>query len=245
MNFTDIHSHILPGFDDGADNIDESLAMARQAAEGGTSVLVATPHYDQENAPQKPSEVAEAVGRLQRYLLEESVGLTLAAGMEVRLNTGLLELAEREHGLDGLALGPAGKYMLVDLTLSDYPIGTPDVIYRLQLRGYTPVLAHPERNNYLIKHPKVVREFFDRGIELQVNSGSLEGIFGTEARRTGRALLKEGIARLVASDAHTPGGRNPDLSRTERILTGFAGKKTAELVLEVNPRLVLEGQDLA
>lgn len=242
--FVDLHCHMLPGLDDGAGSVEESLDMARISADGGTSVVVATPHCDFESAALEPRQVESAVAELNGRLERERIPLEIAAGMEVRVNTGLLDIVGRQESLAGLCLGQAARYMLVDLTLSEYPLAATDALFGLQLRGITPVLAHPERNRHLVERPDTVRELVRRGVELQVDSGSLEGIFGKDARRTGRRLLAEGAARLVASDAHDPRERNPDLSRASRIISGILGREAAEVLLAVNPRLALEGLEL-
>jgi protein-tyrosine phosphatase len=109
----------------------------------------------------------------------------------------------------------------------------------------TPILAHPERNRHLVENPSIIRDLVKRGIEIQINSGSLEGIFGESARRTARCLLKEAAARLVASDAHGPLGRSTDLSGAARALSSLLGEEAPRLILGENPGLILEGEELA
>ena len=244
MTWTDLHSHILPGFDDGASSDEEFLEMARVAVEGGTTLMVATPHYECESVSSGSRRTAAAVQEYNGVLRERGIPLVLVPGAEVRITAGLFDMAKEEGGLDELRLGEDGRYMLVDLSLVDMPVATADILFQVQLRGVTPILAHPERNRYLVEHPLVVRDMVERGIEIQVNSGSLEGIYGKEARRTARHLLKEGVARLVASDAHSPRGRSPDLSGAARVLGRLLGKEAPHILMGVNPGLVLEGQEL-
>ncbi|MBU4219679.1 MAG: hypothetical protein KKB90_12055 [Actinobacteria bacterium] len=244
MTWTDIHSHILPGFDDGASSDEEFLEMARIAVEGGTSVMVATPHYDLESTSFELHEVAVAVEDHNSLLRETGIPLCLIPGVEVRINAGLLQLAEKGGGLEDLCLGKNGKCILVELPLMDMPLATLDVFFHIQLRGIIPILAHPERNRYLVKHPSMVRDLVERGIEMQVNSGSLEGIFGKSAKRTAQSLLKENAARLVASDAHGSRVRTPDLSRVAGALDGLLGDGSSHIILEVNPGFILDGEKL-
>ena len=131
-----------------------------------------------------------------------------------------------------------------DLPLADMPVAAPDILYQVQLRGITPILAHPERNRYLVEHPAALKDLVERGIEVQVNSGSLAGIFGKQARNSARLLLKEGAARLVASDAHGTKGRNPDLSGAAKALTRLLGKEAPRLLLEINPGRALDGENI-
>jgi protein-tyrosine phosphatase len=244
LSWTDIHSHILPGFDDGAESNEEFFQMARAAVRGGTSLMAATPHYDCEGPSFEPAEIAAAVAEHNLLLRDNGIPLVLVQGMEVRINAGLFDRVTGGGGLEGMRLGEAGRYMLVDLQLSDMPVATPDILFQVMLRGITPVLAHPERNRYLVEHPSVPRELVERGTVLQVNSGSLEGTYGRDARRAARLMLKEGIATLVASDSHGVRGRSPDMSVAVRLLDRLLGKGASELLMGVNPRKVLEGEEL-
>ena len=245
MTWTDLHSHILPGFDDGASNDEEFLEMAQVAVQGDTSLMAATPHYDCESPAFDTGEAAAAVDQHNGLLREREIPLDLVPGVEVRINAGLFDLAKGGGGLQELCLGGNGKYILVDLPLMNVPVATADILFQIQLCGITPILAHPERNSYLVDHPSVIRDLIERGIEIQVNSGSLDGLFGKAARRTARRLLEEGAARLLASDAHTPRSRSPDLSKAAKMLRGLLGEEAPSLLLSANPGLVLSGEELA
>ncbi len=244
MPFTDIHSHILPGFDDGASDDGEFLYMARVAVRGGTLRMAATPHYDHESPAFEPRRVLEAVKEHGELLRGAGIPLELIPGVEVRANAGLYRLAAEEGGLRQLSLGGGGRYLLCDLPLIDMPTATADILFQVQLAGVVPVLAHPERNRYLSARPEVVKGLVERGVEVQVNSGSLEGLYGKAARSSALSLLGGGMARLVASDAHAPDGRSPDLSGAARILEERFGGDAARILLEVNPERVLAGEDL-
>lgn len=126
----------------------------------------------------------------------------------------------------------------------DVPVGAEETIFRLQLHGCTPILAHPERNRRLADDLALLRDLVDRGVELQVNSGSLLGTYGRTARRVATALLREGLARLMASDAHRAVERHPDLSEAWKKVRGLLGEGAADVLLRENPRAVLYGEVL-
>jgi protein-tyrosine phosphatase len=243
LPWVDIHSHILPGFDDGARDRGEFLRMARRAVEGDTAVIAATPHFDAETPSFEPGRVGEAVEEYRGLLAEEGLALSLEAGVEARLNAGLLEMVLGE-GWKELLLGKGGRYLLVDLPLQGFPVVAREILFRLQLRGIVPVLAHPERNAFLVRRPEEIRAMRKQGVELQVNAGSLTGLYGRAARRAARRLLQEGIARLVASDAHDGEMRNPDLSGAAAAVEGLLGEAAARILLHENPRRVLAGEAL-
>jgi protein-tyrosine phosphatase len=244
LTWTDLHSHILPGFDDGASSDEDFLAMARIAVEGSTSVIVATPHYDHDSPAFTPLEMTSAVQDYRSLLERSGIPLVLVPGMEVRINASLLDLA-KAGDLEEFTLGGNGKYMLVELPMLDMPLATLDIFFQIQLCGVTPILAHPERNRHLMENPSVIKDLVERGIVIQVNAGSLEGIFGEKARRMARRLVKEDAARLVASDAHGPSDRSPDLSGAAGALEKLLGARASHVFLEINPALVLEGKELA
>lgn len=244
MPIIDLHSHILPGFDDGASDDAEFLAMARAAVRGDTVRMAATPHYDPENPGMEVDAVAVAVREHSGLLRGEGIELELIPGVEVRINAGLYRLAREGGGLVRLTLGDGSKYLLSDLPLIDMPSAAADILFQVQLCGFIPILAHPERNRYLATRREEVREMMDRGVEMQVNGGSLEGLYGNTARRSALALLDEGIARLVASDAHSSNGRGADLSGAARIIAERLGKEAQRVLLEVNPERVLAGEPL-
>ncbi|MDD3719117.1 MAG: phosphotransferase [Actinomycetota bacterium] len=244
MPITDLHSHILPGFDDGASNDDEFLAMARAAVRGDTVRMAATPHYDLEKPALELDAVEAAVRERGDILRAEGIGLELVPGVEVRINAGLYRLAREGSGLERLTLGEGRKYLLCDLPLIDMPSATGDVLFQVQLCGIVPILAHPERNRYLAERTDAVRELRERGVEIQVNGGSLLGLYGKTARRSAFVLLDEGIARLVASDAHSPDGRGADLSGAARVIRERLGEGAERALLEANPERVLAGEPL-
>lgn len=240
MSWTDIHSHILPGFDDGASCEEESLEMARVAVRGGTAVMAATPHYDPETPGFEPAEVAVAVEKLGAALKREGIALALVPGVEVRVSAGLFDIAVGDaERLAALTLGGVGMCMLLDLPTGDMPASTPEILYRVRLAGIRTVLAHPERNRYLVEHHQAARDLAEQGVEMQVDSGSIEGVFGRQARRAARRLLKEGAASVVASDAHGTRRRSTDLSGAATALERLMGKDGSRLLLDQNPRSML------
>ena len=168
----------------------------------------------------------------------------LGRGGEGGWNPGLFFPAKEKDKRAGGGSARARKFILVDLPLFDLPVATADVLFQIQLSGLTPILAHPERNRYLVRHPAIVMEMVGRGIELQVNSGSLEGIYGRPAKQSAVSLIKEGAARLIASDAHQPTGRGPDLTKAAAIIERQFGPDATRIMLQENPDRVINGETL-
>lgn len=236
----DLHTHILPGFDDGARDLGEALAMACLAAEDGITCLLATPHWATgEYVPEK-GEVLLAVDVINARLAEEEIPVKVLPGAEYRLEPGL---PERFHKGELLTLGGTGRYLLVEFPATLIPPFAEDLLYALQLLGLTPVVAHPERSPALASNPGFLRALVGRGVLAQVTAASVTGEFGKEARRLALTFLQEGLAHFVASDAHSPEGRAPVLSPALREVERRLGKGTAEYLLE-NARRVVAGRGI-
>jgi protein-tyrosine phosphatase len=234
----DLHTHILPGFDDGARDLGEALAMACLAAEDGITCLLATPHWATgEYAPGK-GEVLSAVDAINARLAEEEIPVKVLPGAEYRLEPDLPERFQK-GGL--LTLGGTGRYLLVEFPAALIPPFAERVLYALQLLGLVPVVAHPERSPALAGNPGFLRALVGRGVLTQVTAASITGEFGKEVRRLALTFLKEGLAHFVASDAHSPEGRAPVLSPALREVERRMGKGTVEYLLE-NARRVVDGR---
>ncbi len=244
MGFVDIHSHMLPGFDDGARSLEECLSMAGAAVRGGITGVIATPHFDLEGDPPGFEAVARVLEEVNERLEGEGVGLTMYPGAELRLSAALLKPRELLPDLDCATLNRRGRHLLIDLSMVDYPLATEEVFFRLQLAGYDPVLAHPERNHYIHSHFETLERLVERGVYLQVNAGSLAGQYGRKVERTAWRILEARLPHLVASDGHAPSSRGLDLKRFRSAVAGRLGEEAARLLFEVNPRRVLAGEPL-
>ncbi len=244
MGFVDVHSHMLPGLDDGARSLEECLSMARAASRGGITEVIATPHLDLEGTAPDLAAVTRSLEEVNERLRRDGVALTLHAGAELRMSAVLLKPQELPCGLDDLTLNRRGKHLLVDLPMIDYPLASEEVFFQLQLAGYAPVLAHPERNHFIHGHFETLSRLVGRGVALQVNAGSLAGQYGRKIRRTGWKILERGLPHLVASDGHSPSSPGLDLKRVRALVAGRLGEEAARLLFEENPRRVLEGEPL-
>jgi len=199
----DLHSHILPGVDDGAQSAEDSFEIARAAVADGIEVLAATPHVRGDYSTS--AETMEAlVDDLRGLLRREGIPLDVRRGGELALEQiGALSDAElRRYGLGG---NPA--YLLVESPYYGWPPALAEILLRLRTIGITAVLAHPERNPEVQAEPERLRELVDAGVLVQVTAASLDGRIGKTARTTGLRLVDRGLAHLIASDAHSAGVR--------------------------------------
>lgn len=218
----DLHCHILPGLDDGAADPATSLAMAELAAADGIRTMVATPHVN--FAYEYPLEaIGRGVCQLNELLSGAAVPVRVVAGAELDV-ARLIELSDGE--LQALSLGDGPSLLL------ESPFGhaglLEDVVFDLQLRGYTTVLAHPERCPTFQRDVELLGRLVERGALCSITAGSLAGMFGSAVRRFALHLLREELVHDISSDAHDPDRRPP--------LIGLARREMDRDVPEMSPR---------
>jgi len=199
----DLHTHILPGIDDGAQTLEDAVAMARVFVAEGVTVVAATPHV-RDDFPTSASVMLHSVAALRRVLDEEEIPLTLLPGAEVAVDW-LVRLDDDE--LRRLSLAGSGRYVLVETPYRGWPVELLERLLRLRAAGFTPVLAHPERNPVVQATLSLLAPLVAGGTLVQVTAASLDGRLGTASYNAGHRLIAAGLAHMVASDAHGSGVR--------------------------------------
>lgn len=210
----DLHCHILPGVDDGPATLDEALALARFAAADGITHVAATPHYHLHTRLPRP-DVLRHVAAFNRHLAAAGVGLTVLPGCEVQVNDTAEYRRDFETG-QFCHYGDGRELTLLEVPWSEHkcPPDVPKLIAWLRGRGFTPILAHPERHNYLRNEPARLRALVDAGAWLQVTVDSLLGNFGPAARAAGERALRDYPDVVLSTDAH-------NLGRCSGLAAGF------------------------
>ena len=205
-SFIDIHTHILPGLDDGPADLAGSLAIARCYQEVGVRKIVATPHFLPGTA-WAPSidKVRARVAELQAALFQAGIDLELVAGMEIAYHR---KLEERILGGTVLPLGNSATY-LIEPSFQGEQDGLLSTLEALLRRGVKLILAHPERVDAFQRRPQMLAPLISQGLRLQVNSGSLLGYFGAKSRDTAEQLRQSESIHFIASDAHDHTRRSP------------------------------------
>ena len=202
----DLHCHVLAGIDDGPRTIEQSVALARDAAAAGTATMVATPHVSRRYA-NDASTIAAKAAELHDRLAAEGLELEVRAGAEIAI-TRALELEPGE--LERLGLG-GGPWLLLEPPFLPSTSGLDIMLADIQRRGHRIVLAHPERCPAFQRDPGMLRAFVRSGILTSITAGSLVGRFGGGVRRFAMDLVAEGLVHNVASDAHDRGARAPGI----------------------------------
>ena len=203
----DLHSHILPGIDDGPSTIDGSLALARAAAAAGTRTIVATPHVNA-RYHNDAATIAGLAAELNARLAAEEIALEVLTGAEIAI-TGVVEIEPGE--LTRLGLG-GGRWLLMEPPFTPIASGLGNLLSAVQRDGYRIVLAHPERCPAFHRDPAMLRSLVLSGVLTSITAGSLVGRFGGEVRRFSLGLVRDGMVHNVASDAHDHVNRPPGIA---------------------------------
>jgi protein-tyrosine phosphatase len=243
VGFVDIHAHLLPGIDDGPDDLEESVAMVGAAAAAGTSTLVATPHLRADFPGVDVLELADRCGELRAAARDVAPALELLGGAEMSVGWAL---AATDEQLALASYGQRGTDLLIETPLANMPPIEP-ILGELRSRGYRVVLAHPERSPEFQRDRERVRQLVEEGALLQINAGSLVSETPlSRTRKLARWLCREGLAHAIASDGHRSTRWRPVglLADGVAALADLVGEGRAEWMAEVVPGAIVEGRDL-
>lgn len=195
----DLHCHILPGIDDGAKQLNDSLAMARMAVEQGITHMLCTPHHNNNKYNNPADQVIANVKNLQDELERLEIPLLLYEGQEVRIGGNILEQIESN---ELLFADLYNRYLLIELPTNELPAYTAPLFRTLIERGHIPILVHPERNSKLIEEPNKLLPFLEMGVLTQLTAPSYVGVFGKKIQQTAKQMVANNLVYMVASDAH-------------------------------------------
>lgn len=239
--FIDIHTHILPGLDDGAQTIDDSLQMAQVAFNDGTTILVATPHVRTVTFDNRKDDILIAAADLNKELTAKGIDLLVLPGAEYYLEP---DLPQRLADGELLTINDAGRHLMIEFPSLLIPEHAERILYEIQLQGVTPIIAHPERNFAFSNNPELLQAYVRRGILAQVTSTSITGLFGPKVRKTALKFVQTGLVQIMASDGHTAGKRAPILGRACQEISRKWGMKYAHNLVAENPQRVINGQSV-
>ncbi len=231
----DLHSHILPGIDDGAPDLAVSLEMARAWVADGVHVVACTPHILPGMYHNTGPAIRSAVAELQAALDKEGIPLKLVTGSDAHVTPDML--AKLRSG-EILSLADT-RYLLVEPPHHVAPARLDEFFFSLLASGYVPILTHPERLSWIETHYNLVQTLFDRGVWMQITAGSLIGKFGRQPKYWAERMLDEGRVHILATDAHEMKRRIPELSRGRDAAAERVGIDEAEHMVVTRPEGVL------
>ena len=236
----DLHTHILPGIDDGVKSMDGAVEFARVAIEDGVKVIVATPHYKEGVWDNQREGILAAVATLREQLKQDDLNVDLRPGSEVHLCPNLVQRVK-----DGMAttLDDNGRTVLLELSLTQYPVELENLVFQMKLAGLQVLFAHPERIRYFQDDIGRYESVVQLGGYGQITTGSVLGSFGNEALRSSQEMLRKGLVHVLASDAHNVRGRPPILSEALEAIEPWVGQRRALSMTTDVPAAMVEGSE--
>jgi protein-tyrosine phosphatase len=239
-SFVDIHCHLIPGMDDGAKSWEQSLAMARMAVADGVRTVVVTPHQLGSFSHNYGQLIRLRTAELQQFLESHQVPLRVLPGADVRIESGMVRLLRAGQVL---TLADRGRHVLLELPHELY-FPLEDVLDELHRAGMVGILSHPERNQGLLKHPRLIAPLVQRGCLMQVTCGSLLGTFGPACSGLAEWMLREGLVHFLATDAHGPTARRPLMRRAFQRVQELVGHDVALDLCCGNPLAIADGREV-
>jgi protein-tyrosine phosphatase len=195
----DIHSHILPGIDDGAQTIEDAIAMANAAASEGITKIIATPHHKNGSYENPKQKILQHVDHLNAVLKERNIPLTVLPGQEVRIYGDILK--DYENG-ELLTLTNESPYLFIEFPSNHVPRYAEQLLFDIQMKGIVPIIVHPERNAEISENPELLYQFVKRGALTQLTAASVAGYFGKKIKKFALQTIEANLAHFIASDAH-------------------------------------------
>jgi protein-tyrosine phosphatase len=236
----DIHSHILPEIDDGAQSLEQALSMAEAAVSEGITHLYATPHHRNGRFENEKPNIINHVDSFNNELQQRNIPLHILPGQEIRLYKELVDDLDRDVFIP---LHHELKYLLIELPSNHVPAYAADTLYELTLRNFTPIIVHPERNSEIIENPEILYDFIITGALAQITASSVIGNFGKKIMIFSHDLLQSNMAHFVASDAHNTTSRGFHLTKAYETIQKQYGIER-RYYLQENAELVMKGESI-
>jgi protein-tyrosine phosphatase len=234
----DLHSHILPGVDDGASDLDVALKMARMAVEDGIQVMACTPHFMPGMYDNTATDIRNRVSQFQSILNNEGIPLQLVVGCDGHIRPDFLTKLRSD---EILRLNDS-RYVLFEPPHNIVPQRLEDLMFNILVAGYVPILTHPERLKWIEQSFDLVEKLFQQGVWMQITAGSLTGRFGSRPLYWSQKMLAEGMIHILATDAHNLKSRPPVLSAAYELAVKEVGLDEARNLVLGRPVIILDDE---
>lgn len=238
----DIHAHILPGVDDGAQDLYDTLEMVRVAAESGITAMVATPHCNIPGGYKNyfGDRYIAVIQQVREAVHEEGLPVNILPGAEAFGTADLPQLLQ-----DGRIMTlNQSRYLLVEFDFNEDPEFVNDLLEEIRELKVIPVIAHAERYRFVQKNPNLVYQWRTKGYPIQINKGSFQGKFGRCAADTAYLLMNHHLVSVVASDAHSPHVRTPRMRGVYEELLLEYPESYLEMIFRENPRRICQDEPI-
>ena len=235
----DLHCHILPELDDGANDWKQAVAMARVASGDGITDVVCTPHWVPGKYDNTRPVILEQVETFQRILAEAAIPLKIHAGMELRLD---ITIPGRIRSGELLTIADRGVYALIELPDESLPDHLDEFFWSLEMQRIKPIISHVERNAVFRDDPERLFRMVEKGYLTQITAASLVGDFASEVLEFATFILEHRLAHILVTDSHGLRTRKPILSEGFAAATAIVGEKAARRIVYDIPQKILNGQ---
>jgi len=194
---TDLHSHFIPGIDDGAQTMEESIEMIRQMKDLGYKSIITTPHINYDHYPNTSEGILNGLKEVHIALQEQGIDIPVKAAAEYFIDDYFIQILDREP-----LLTITQNQVLVEFSFAFQPVQLFDILFKMQTLSYRPIIAHPERYIYFLDKPEIYRELKDRGCLLQMNMLSPSGYYGPQIKKIADKILDQGLYDYCGTDMH-------------------------------------------
>lgn len=234
----DLHSHILPGVDDGAHDLAASLDMARMAVADGIQVMACTPHFMPGMYDNESNDIRKRVASLQNSLRDANIDLSLVVGCDAHIRPDFLSCLR-----DGKILRlNDSRYVLFEPPHNIVPQRLEELLFNITMAGFVPVLTHPERLKWIEQQFPLIESLVRAGVWMQITTGSLTGNFGSRPKYWANRMLASGMVRILASDAHNITSRPPIMSEAFSLAQAELGLDEARNLVLIRPADILDNE---
>lgn len=236
----DFHSHIVYGVDDGAESIEDSVQILKNAEIAGFKDIILTPHYMENYYEVHKNEIAEKIELIKQKCKEENININLYQANEIYITNHMTELLQ-----EGIASSiNNSKYVLFELPMNEEPSNLLEVVYSLLENGKIPIIAHPERYSYIQKEPNKLLELIEIGVLFQTNYGSILGQYGKEIQKTANLLLENNFIHFLGSDVHKTGHIYKNIDEIKKQLRKILSEEKIDELTEKNAEKVLKDEKI-
>lgn len=236
----DMHCHIIPQVDDGSRSITQTFEMAKRASELGYTGIFATSHYIEHSNETNKKDLINSIDVINKMLKEKNINITLYQGNEAYFTPDLLELYKQ----DKICTLGNSRYILMEFPMTGLAFNMEQVVFSLINYGYIPIIAHPERYEFVDKDYKKLIPLINEGALLQGNIGSIMGVYGNSAKKNLIKLLKKNMISFFGTDSHNEYKIYDVYDKAVKKLEKVVGKEKMYKLLEENPKSVLENKDI-
>ena len=234
----DVHSHLVYGVDDGSRDLEETMAILKEAKKAGFTDIILTPHY-MEDYYMVPSEDIEKRIDIMKDEANK-IGIELYQGNEIYATENIVKLIEEK---EAVSLNNS-RYVLFELPMQTKPMNLDEVVYIILESGRIPIIAHPERYRYVQEDPNILLDYINQGVLFQANYGSITGHYGKEIKETVKKLLTHNMIHFLGSDNHRTHSVYREIPEAMQILEKWVGADMVNELTTENPSHILKNKEI-